>query len=120
MSTELPSALLQDPDTETLVDACYFIIRALRNTTRGYKNPLVSTEPSQEAYDLAQRAIREIEVNEKRPIRDLDGDRINDYIAQLEELLRTSYRDAVGEDPARAANILAEMRSSEFAEGRPT
>jgi hypothetical protein len=120
MSTELPSALLQDPDTETLVDACYFIIRALRNTTRGYKNPLVSTEPSQEAYDLAQRAIREIEVNEKRPIRALDGDRINDYIAQLEEFLRTSYRDAVGEDPARAANILAEMRSSEFSDERPT
>jgi hypothetical protein len=116
MSIELPPALLQDPDTETLVDACYFIIRVLRNATRGYKNPLVSTEPSQEAYDLAQRAIREIEVREKTPIRDLEGSRINDYITLLEELLRTSYRDAVGEDPARAADILAEMRSSELAD----
>jgi hypothetical protein len=114
MSTKLPLALLQDPDTETLVDACYFMIRVLRNATRGYKNPLVSTEPSREAYDLAQRAIREIEVNEKRPIRDLDSGRINDYIALLEELQRTSYRDAVGEDPTRAADILAEMRSSEL------
>lgn len=116
MSTELPPALLQDPDTETLVDACYFIIRVLRNATRGYKNPLVSTEPSRKAYDLAQRAIREIEVREKTPIRDMEGGRINDYITLLEDLLRTSYRDAVGQDPERAADILAEMRSSELAD----
>jgi hypothetical protein len=114
MSIVLPPALLKDPDTETLVDACYFIIRVLRNTTRGYKNPLVSTEPSQEAYDLARRAIKEIEAREKTPIRDLESGRVNDYITLLEELLRRSYRDAVGEDPVRAADILAEMRSSEL------
>jgi hypothetical protein len=92
------------------------IMQGERNATRGYKNPLVSTEPSQETYDLAQRAIREIEVRGKTPIRDLEGGRINDYITLLEDLLRTSYRDAVGEDPARAADILAEMRSSELAD----
>ena len=116
MSTELPAALLQDPDTETLVDACYYVIRALRNVSRGYKNAPVSTEPSQKAYDLAQRVIREIEAREKTPINGLEIGRISHYITLLEELLRTSYRDAVGEDPARAADILAEMRSSELAD----
>ena len=112
MSIEVPPSLLQGADTETVIDACYFVVRVLRNATRGYPNPLVSTEPSPEAHDLAKRAIREIEAREGMPVRDLSADRIVEYIASLEELLRTTYERAVGLDTARAASILAEMRSS--------
>jgi hypothetical protein len=113
MSIQVPQSLLKASDSEAVIDAAYFVVRALRNATRGYPTAIVSSEPSPEARDLAERSINEIEVREKRPIRQLSRDRIDDYIASLEDLQRTRYLDTVGSDTARAESILEEMRSSE-------
>jgi hypothetical protein len=112
MQSEIPPSLLECSDKETLVDAIYFVIRTLRNGTREYKAPRVSTEPSREVRELAESAISEIEAREKRSIRDLDSGRSGNYISLLEELMRTEYRHAVGGDSSSAASILEEMRAS--------
>jgi hypothetical protein len=114
MSIELPASLLRDPDRETVVDACYFVVRVLRNANRGYTNPTVSTEASPQAQELANRAIREIEAREGRPIGQLAPHRAGEYITALEELLRTTYQRSVGADAAAGAAILEDMRSSEL------
>lgn len=112
MAIEIPQAL-QRQDKDMAIDATYFVIRILRNVGRGYPATSVSTEPSREAHDLAERAVRQIEAHEKAPISDLDDDRLSEYIVSLEGLLRTTYLDAVGSDTKRAATILDEMRSSD-------
>jgi len=112
MSIEVPLSLLQEAEKEILIDACYFVVRVLRNASRGYPDVAVSTEPSPEARNLAERAIREIEAREKAPIPQLTEDRLGEYIESLEEFLRTTYIRAVGTDIAGAASILEQMRSS--------
>jgi len=113
MSVEVPPSLRQGVDKETLIDTSYFVIRVLRNATRGYQNPLVSSEPSPDVRVLAEQATREIEAHEGMPIQDLPRGLIDDYIVRLEEFTRETYQHAVGQDPERAASILSEMRSSE-------
>lgn len=113
MTVEIPRSLLEGSENEVVIDASYFVMRVLRNATRGYPTALVSSEPSPEAHELAERAIREIEGHEHRPISQLDQGRIHDYISLLEELQRTRYLHAVGSDTARAERILEEMRSSD-------
>jgi len=112
MSVTVPQSLQQSLRKETLIDAGYFVIRTLRNSGRGYQNPLVSTEPDENVRVLANKAISEIEQQEGMPIASLPADRINEYIAVLEDFTRRTYQRAVGHDSERAANILSEMRSS--------
>jgi hypothetical protein len=112
MESGVPPSLLETSSKETLIDAIYFVIRVLRNVDRGYRNPAVSTEPRPEVRELAERAIGEIEALEGKRIQDLRPARTRSYILLLEQLLRVRYQDAVGEDTARAAGILAEMRST--------
>jgi hypothetical protein len=112
VSVEIPPSLQEGSDKKALIDACYFVIRVLRNATRGYQNPAVSSEPSADIRLLSERAVREIEAHEGMPIQDLQRDRINDYIALLEKFTRTTYQRSVGQDSERAASILSEMRAS--------
>ena len=112
MSAEVPPSLQSISEKGTLIDACYFVIRTLRNVTRGYRNPEVSTEPSEDVRFLAEQAIAEIQVHEGMRIKDLPRDRIDDYIVLLEEFIRVTYQRAGGQDPERAASILSEMRLS--------
>jgi hypothetical protein len=112
MKAKIPPSLLERSGKETLVDAIYFVIRALRNGTREYRTPSVSSEAGRQVRELAERAIREIEAQEECAIRDLGSDRAGKYISLLEELMRTEYRHAVGGGSASAASILEEMRSS--------
>jgi hypothetical protein len=96
-----------------VLDACYFVVRVLRNANRGYTNPAVSTEAPPRAHELANRAIRKIDPREGVPIGQLDSYRAGEYITSLEALLRTTYQRAVGADAAAGAAILEEMRSTE-------
>jgi hypothetical protein len=112
MIATVPPSLRRSFHKETLIDACYFVIRTLRNSGRGYQNPLVSTESDEDVRVVANKAICEIEQQEGMPIASLPADRINEYIAVLEDFTRRTYQRAVGHDSERAANILSEMRSS--------
>lgn len=106
MQAKIPPSLLESPGKETLIDAVYFVIRALRNGTREYRTVDVSTEPSRQVRELAKRAISEIEAYEESSVRDLGSDRAGNYISLLEELMRTEYRRAVGGGSAGAATSL--------------
>lgn len=112
MSIAVPPSLLENADTRTVIDAIYYVVRVLRNATRGYRDPLVSTEPSPEARELAERALKEIESHEKAKIPQLETAHIREYIGALEELLRTVYMLEVGNDTVAATRILDEMRLS--------
>jgi hypothetical protein len=116
MSIEVPASLLENPDRQTVVDACYFVVRVLRNANRGYTNPTVSTEASPRAHDLANRAIGEIEAREGTPIGQLSERRASEYIGALEALIRRTYERTVGADPAAGAAILEDMRASGLTE----
>jgi hypothetical protein len=113
MSIEVPPSLQQDPGKETLiVPASYFAVRVLRNATRGYQNPVVSTEPPEDVRNLAEQAIREIETHEGMSIQNLPRDRIEDYSVLLGKFASETYQRSVGHDSERTASILSEIRSS--------
>src|SRR5215467_577885 len=112
MGVCVPPSLQQGADKETFIDACYFVIRALGNARRGYRNPLVSTEPRRDVRVLAEQVISEIETHEGMPIQDMPRNLLDDYIVMFEELIRETYQRAVGQDPERGGSILSEMRSS--------
>lgn len=111
MKPQVPQALVDAADKETLVDAIYFVVRVLRNVSRGYQDVAVSTDATPETRTLAAQAISEIEAQERRPILNLDEQRAQGYITALESLLRTVYLEAVGRRTEDAEIILGEMRS---------
>jgi hypothetical protein len=116
MSIEVPPSLKQDSDKESLiVPASYFVVRVLRNATRGYQNPVVSTEPPEDVRNLAEQAIREIEDHEGMSIQDLPTDRIQEYRVLLREFASETYQRSVGHDSERTERLLSEIRST-----RPT
>jgi hypothetical protein len=113
MSIEVPPSLQQDADKEALiVPASYFAVRVLRNATRGYQNPVVSTEPPEDVRNLAEQAIREIEAQEGTSIQNLPTDRIEDYSGLLGKFASETYQRSVGHDSERTERILSEIRSS--------
>jgi hypothetical protein len=59
---------------------------------------------------LAERAIKEIETAEKKPILQLENNRINEYIARLQEFLieRTPESNVLHKD---AEKMLRRMRN---------
>lgn len=113
MSVEIPRSLQDDSDKEAVVNATYYTVRALRNTLRGYSDAVVSREAPPEIRELAERAIRDIEAQEKKPVPQLEDSVIRKYIESLVELQGTMHRSAVGGGTEGAADILAEFRSSE-------
>jgi hypothetical protein len=119
VSAKIPVSLLKATDPASVVEACYFVIRVLRNAGRGYQNPMVSTESSDTVGELAAISIAEIEKHEGRPVQSLDSALRDSYIAILSDLQDTVYRRALDTEIAvsqiSAANILGEMRSADSA-----
>lgn len=113
MKVQVPPSLLNVSDKRLIIEAIYYVVRVLRNGIRNYPQTPVSTEPSPDARELAQRAVSEIEKYEKTKIPALREGRLIKYIDSLEDLLRSTYLSDVGADSDRAATILEEMRSSE-------
>jgi len=109
----VPGALVDEPDNGLVVDAVYFVVRVLRNSTRGFRAPMVSSEAGPEARGLAQHAIRQIEGDEGTDIALLDEATAEAYIAALEQLQRERAVSGTGGETADAQRILDEMRSSE-------
>jgi hypothetical protein len=83
----------------------------LRNSTRGYLSPAVSTEPSPQVRRLAERAVREIETTEKRKIDKIDDERIAQYITMLETYLTSKSVEKAGTHAKDADRILKKMRT---------
>ena len=111
MKTEVPKSLVNTSDVRVVVDAVYYVVRVLRNASRGYRKTEVSTEPSPEARRLAERAIREIRDAEHKKIEALEDDRIGEYITALEAfLMSTSGAKAEARD-RDAERILKKMRA---------
>lgn len=119
MNAVIPASLRQATDPSRVIEACYFIIRVLRNAGRGYQNPTVSTESAGAVGELASAAIAEIEEREGKPVQSLDGALRDSYIAILSDLQDAVYQRALDVDTVvnqvDAANILSEMRSGDSA-----
>ena len=116
VTAKVPDSLLHASDEKAAIDASYFVLRALRNKNRGYSDPVVSREAPPKIRALAERALREIEKQEKKPMSRLDSSRIFEYIDSLEEFQDTTYGRAVNAsatDTEEAASLLEELRSTE-------
>ncbi len=111
MTIEIPPSLRDESDNAVLVDGIYYLVRALRNLGRGYRETTISTEAATGARELAEQAVREIELHQGSSVANLDPKTITAYTESLEDLLRRTYVDSVGLDTTRAANILKEMRA---------
>jgi hypothetical protein len=107
-----PGALREHADKDTLVEATYFVIRVLRNLTRGYQAAQVSREAPPEARALAVRALEEIAEQERMPVTEIGEERALEYVSVLSHALSASYAGAVGRDVDRGAEILEQMRAT--------
>lgn len=107
----LPSALDID-DHAVVVDATYFVIRALRNQLRRYPQPAVSPESPERAFVIARLALDEIQASEGADITNIPPDRVRAYIEVLEALSRKEFGAASGEpDVDRAQDLLDQLRA---------
>ena len=111
MTIHVPSSLAEAEDSSLVVDAVYFVVRVLGNVLRGYPHSEVSTEPSPRARQLAERAIREIEATEQTSLTQIEDNRLEEYISELNTFLTDRAMpvpDSLLED---AEKLLQEMRS---------
>lgn len=111
VSVRIPRSLVESSDDPLVVDAVYFVVRVLRNATRGYLKTAVSTEPSPQAQHLADRAIKEIEAAERREITEMKDDRIREYITVLQKFLTKVALADTDSQRNTADQILKKMRT---------
>ena len=112
MKVHVPSALSNASDSAFLTDAVYFVVRALRNSLRGYHTVEVSTEPSPQARKLAEKAIKEIEAIEQESVIQMDNDRIGDYIFELQAFLEKKTAPKSKSSLKAAEKLLQKMRAN--------
>jgi len=111
MKIRVPSSLVNSADSPFIVEAVYFVVRALRNALRGYPKAEVSTEPSPQARRLAEKAIKEIEAAEKKSVLYIEDHRINEYISKLQAFLTNRTAQDSNALLTDARRILRTMRS---------
>jgi hypothetical protein len=107
----IPPALEGSDTADVAVEASYFVIRALRNSARGYERPEISREGSDRVFDVATLALREIAEAEGRDVRSLPPDRVRGYIEILERFSSEAYETSVGGyDTQNAEDLLNALR----------
>jgi hypothetical protein len=113
MAVRIPPALEQGSDPGVIVDATYFVIRALRNVLRQYDEITVSREGSEPAFQLAKLALGEIVEMEGGEAVEISAKRLLEYIERLEDFSNQTYEISVGGyDAERAAELLDGLRES--------
>jgi hypothetical protein len=108
-SPSLPRALDAETDAAVIVDAAYFVIRALRNRLRNYPRPEVSPESPGRAFDLAGRALAQIQAAEAADLAQIAPEQILAYIELLEGLSRSEFGEVAGTQEAGEAQTLLEQ-----------
>ena len=110
MNVRVPESLLKVDDAQLVIDAVYYVVRVLRNSSRGYTRTDVSTEPSRRARRLAELAIRDIEAATGTSIRALQEQTINAYIKTLEGFLERRTLADEELPTVEAESMLRKMR----------
>jgi hypothetical protein len=107
----IPPALEHSDTTDVAVEATYFVIRALRNSARGYERPEISPEGSGPAFEVATLALRQITEAEGEGVRSLSPARVREYIEILERFSNEAYRNSAGGyDTQNAEDLLNALR----------
>lgn len=115
MKRYVPRVLLQGQDPQTAIDAIYFAVRVLRNSSRGYPNTPVSTEPTREARRLAEQIISEIESKEHEKIPAFSDSLLDEYIDSLENYIRSISVKRMNKNIVnKATKVLNEMRFQKY------
>jgi hypothetical protein len=109
MMVRVPTILEASSDSRFIVEAVYYVVRALRNSLRGYQKVEVSTEPSAAARRLAEKAIREIEEAEQKDVTNIGDPTIMNYISELQAFL-DKITPSSGSAIKKAEKTLQQMR----------